>query len=118
MASTTPTNGQGTNRILETAKPPSEARRRSRSSRDKDARSSKPFDEQVRLCLNVPLHIVKRLEAHALAMGQSRDVFAEDCLDKHMRATYSKRDEYLRTAYNSVPDEPKESQPTGTPQGE
>ena len=118
MGQDTQTNGQGVNRLAEPSRDGADVPKRGRGSKDKDARPSRLFDKQVRLCLNVPLHIVKRLEAHALAMGQSRDVFAADCLDRHMRASYSKRDEYLRSAYNSVPDQPPGEQPTGTPQGD
>lgn len=125
MASDTQTNGQGTNRIAEHsregAEPPSETRRRSRSNKesvkDVTARMSGPYAEPTRLCLYVPKHIVSRLEAHAVAMGKSRDVFAAECLNKYMAATYSKRDELLRNAYG-VPDQPPGEQPTGTPQEE
>jgi hypothetical protein len=121
MGQDTQANGQGVNRLAEHSRDGAEsssgASRRSRSSRDKDARPSGPYDKPVRLCLNVPLHIVKRLEAHAVAMGKSRDVFATECLGRYMQANYSKRDEHLRNAYG-VSDQPQESQPAGTPQGD
>jgi hypothetical protein len=113
MGQDTQANGQATNRLAEHsrdgAEPASGARTRSRSSKDVTARPSGPYDKPVRLCLNVPLHIVKRLEAHAVAMGKSRDVFATECLGRYMQANYAKRDDHLRSAYGVA--EPQQEEP-------
>lgn len=96
MGQDTPTNGQATES------------QRNRASKDKDARASGPYDKSVRLCLNVPLHIVKRLESHAVAMGKSRDTFATECLGRYMKANYKQRDECLRNAYNATDESQEE----------
>ncbi len=121
MASETQDNGHASSRIANLPRDVAAAQKPGRGSKesikDVTARMSGPYAEPTRLCLYVPKHIVSRLEAHAVAMGKSRDVFAAECLNKYMAATYSKRDELLRNAYG-VPDQPPGEQPTGTPQEE
>lgn len=121
MGPDTRTNGQATDRLTEQSREGLEAptgKRNRRSAAERaGARPSGPYAEQVRLCLNAPMHVVKRLEAHAVAMGKSRDVFVTEILDKYMRANYSKRDEYLLNAYG-VAEQPSGEQQNGTPQEE
>jgi hypothetical protein len=62
--------------------------------------------------LYVPLHIIERLEAHAKALGKSRDEFAAELMGRAMQNSYGMRDKHLRDAYG-VSDVPQ-----GAEQGE
>jgi hypothetical protein len=81
-------NGQGINRIAEHVREPEGPRAA--------ARSIAAYDQEVRLCVRAPLHLVERLRIHARGYKKTRDALVVELLDREMRNSYGKRDKALR----------------------
>lgn len=104
MGLDTQTNGQTENRVVEqlrsgAAAPKSDQPRISAAER---------YKQSTRLCVYVPLHLVKRLEDHSAGEGMTRDALVTDLIGWAMQYRYRKRDKSLRDAFgvDDVP-EPK-----------
>jgi hypothetical protein len=94
MATGNQANGQADNRIGEQLSSGAVA---SKSDQPRVSAATR-FKKSTRLCLVVPLHLVKRLEAHAAGEGKTRDQLATDLIDWAMGYSYRKRDKLLREA--------------------
>jgi hypothetical protein len=64
------------------------------------------YKQSTRLCVFVPLHLVKRLEDHSAGEGMTRDALITDLIGWAMQYRYRKRDKSLRDAFgvDDIPD--------------